>query len=43
MVTRTELASDELADNKGRRASRLSAKLWVAAGLAGIALAEVCG
>src|SRR2546430_16048832 len=37
MLTETELASDERADNKGRRISgRTSAKLWVAAGLAGI-------
>src|SRR2546429_4059912 len=37
MLTETELASDLRADNKGRRISgRTSAKLWVAAGLAGI-------
>src|SRR5436853_7410503 len=37
MPTETELASDERADNKGRRISgRTSATLWVAAGLAGI-------
>src|SRR5712691_9631825 len=37
MLTGTELASDERADNKERRISgRTSAKLWVAAGLAGI-------
>src|SRR5712672_2020769 len=37
MLTETELASDERADNKRRRISgRTSAKLWVAAGLAGI-------
>jgi len=34
MLTETELASDERADNKERRIS--GAKLWVAAGLAGI-------
>jgi len=39
MLTETELASDERADSKERRISgRTSAKLWVAAGLAGIAL-----
>jgi len=39
MVTGTELASDERAENKRRRISgRASAKLWVSAGLAGIAL-----
>src|SRR5260370_14102716 len=39
MVTGTELASDERAENKRRRINgRASAKLWVAAGLAGIAL-----
>src|SRR6266404_3164280 len=37
MLTGTELASDERAENKGRRISgRTSAKLWVAASLAGI-------
>jgi len=37
MLTGTEPASDERAENKGRRISgRTSAKLWVAAGLAGI-------
>src|SRR5712664_1069392 len=37
MLTGTELASDERAENKERRISgRTSAKLWVAAGLAGI-------
>jgi len=37
MLTGTELASDERAENKGRRISgRRSAKLWVAAALAGI-------
>ena len=37
MLTRTELASDERADNKGRRISaRTPAKLWVATGLAGM-------
>ena len=37
MLTGTEPASDERADNKERRISgRTSAKLWVAAGLAGI-------
>src|SRR3989442_11917871 len=37
MLTGTELASDERAENKGRRISgRTSAKLWAAAGLAGI-------
>src|SRR5260370_3479275 len=37
MLTGTELASDERADNKERRISgRTSAKLWVAARLAGI-------
>jgi len=37
MLTGTELASDERADNKGRRISgRTSAKLWVAVGLAAI-------
>ena len=36
MLTRTELASEERAENKGRRISgRTSAKLWVAAGLVG--------
>src|SRR5258705_2713196 len=39
MLTGTELASDERAENKGRRISgRTSAALWVVAGLAGIAL-----
>ena len=39
MLTETELASDERADSKERRISgRTSAKLWVAAGLAGIVL-----
>ena len=39
MLTETQLASDERADSKERRTSgRTSAKLWVAAGLAGIAL-----
>src|SRR5260370_23052734 len=37
MLTETELASDERAENEERRISgRTSAKLWVAAGLAGI-------
>src|SRR5260370_5954527 len=37
MLTGTELASDERADSKKRRITgRASAKLWVAAGLAGI-------
>src|SRR5260370_38257399 len=37
MLTGTELASGERAENKRRRISgRTSAKLWVAAGLAGI-------
>src|SRR5260370_34378639 len=37
MRTETELASDERVENKGRRISgRTSAKLWVAAALAGI-------
>src|SRR5260370_34547384 len=37
MLTGTELTSDERAENKGRRISgRTLAKLWVAAGLAGI-------
>src|SRR5258708_12403017 len=37
MLKGTELASDERAENKGRRISgRRSAKLWVAAALAGI-------
>lgn len=39
MVTGTELASDERAESNGRRTNgRASAKLWVAASLAGIAL-----
>src|SRR5438094_9861391 len=39
MLTETELASDLRADNKGRRISgRTSAKLWGAAGPAGIVL-----
>src|SRR5712672_2369811 len=39
MLTETELASDERADNKRRRINRrTSAKLWVAAGLAGVLL-----
>ena len=39
MLTGTQLASDERAEHKGRRISgRTSAKLWVAAGLAGMAL-----
>src|SRR5258708_39640842 len=39
MVTGTELASDELAESNGPRTNgRASAKLWVVAGLAGIAL-----
>src|SRR6266851_5412532 len=39
MLTETELASDERAENMGRRISgRTSAKLWVAAGLVGIVL-----
>lgn len=39
MLTGTELTSDERAKNKGRRISgRTSAKLWAAAGLAGIVL-----
>src|SRR5260370_33237991 len=37
MLTGTELTSDERAENKGRRTSgRTLAKLWAAAGLAGI-------
>jgi hypothetical protein len=37
MLTGTELASDERAENKGRRISgRTLAKLWAAAGLAGM-------
>src|SRR6266702_757510 len=37
MLTETELASDERAENKGRRISgRTLARLWAAAGLAGI-------
>lgn len=37
MLTGTELTSDERAENKGRRIrGRMSAKLWVAAALAGI-------
>src|SRR5882672_4628965 len=40
MLTGTELASDEQAESNGPRTNgRASAKLWVAAGLAGIALA----
>src|SRR5947199_9096880 len=39
MVTETELKSDERVENNGRRTNeRASAKLWVVAGLAGIAL-----
>ena len=44
MVTRTELVSDERQESNGRRSNgrrsngRASAKLWVGAGLAGIAL-----
>src|SRR5258705_4957431 len=38
MVTGTELTSDERAESNGQRAKRASAKLWVVAGLAGIAL-----
>ena len=39
MLTGTELASDEQAESNGPRTNgRASAKLWVAAGLAGIAL-----
>ena len=39
MLTGTELASDDRAESNGRRTNgRASAKLWVAAGLAGIAL-----
>ncbi len=39
MVTGTELVSDELAESNGPRTNgRASAKLWVVAGLAGIAL-----
>src|SRR6267378_1024957 len=39
MVTGTELTSDERAESKGPRTNgRASAKLWVVAGLAGIAL-----
>jgi multidrug efflux system membrane fusion protein len=39
MVTGTELASDERAEGNGRRASGpAAAKLWVAAGIAGIVL-----
>jgi hypothetical protein len=37
MLTGTELTSDEREENKGRRVSgRTLAKLWAAAGLAGI-------
>ena len=37
MLARTELTSDERAENKGQRISgRMSGKLWAAAGLAGI-------
>ena len=40
MLTETELASDERVENKKRRISgRTSAKLWVAAALAGIVFA----
>src|SRR5258708_36344256 len=38
MVTGTEVTADERAESNGRRTKRASAKLWVAAGLAGIAL-----
>jgi len=39
MVTGTELTSDERAESNGRRTNgRASAKLWISAGLAGIAL-----
>src|SRR5260370_39407854 len=39
MLTETELASDERADNKKRRIRRrTSANLWVAAGVAGVLL-----
>src|SRR6266446_1186975 len=39
MLTGTELRSDERHESNGRRTNvRVSAKLWVAAGLAGIAL-----
>ena len=39
MVTGTELTSDERAESNGRRTTgRASAKLWISAGLAGIAL-----
>ena len=42
MLTGTELTSDERAENKGRRISRrVSAKPWVAAGLAGIVIVGV--
>jgi hypothetical protein len=40
MLTGTELTSDERAENKGRRISEPTlAKLWAAAGLAGIVFA----
>ena len=38
MVTGTEMTSDGRAESNGQRTKRASAKLWVAAGLAGIAL-----
>src|SRR5712664_1166067 len=39
MLTRTELISDERAENKGRRTNgRASAKLWIAAGVGVVAL-----
>ena len=38
MATGTEMTSDERAGSNGQRTKRASAKLWVAAGLAGIAL-----
>src|SRR5260370_28671149 len=42
MATETELTSDERAESNGRRTNgRASAKLWVVAGLAGIALVGV--
>jgi hypothetical protein len=39
MVTGTDLTSDERAESNGRRTNgRASAKLWVAAGIAGIVI-----
>src|SRR5215471_20234264 len=42
METETEVASDERAESKGRRINgRVSARLWAAAGLAGIVIVGI--